>query len=81
MVVMVVSVHKVTCSVMCLCVVHMPPPCAGAEICVATPGRLLDFLQSGVTNLDRCTYLVCDVGREGGKGKREGGGGGERASV
>ena len=27
---------------------------------IATPGRLLDFLNSGETNLDRCTYLVLD---------------------
>lgn len=32
----------------------------GAEICVATPGRLLDFLNLGTTNLHRCTYLVLD---------------------
>lgn len=32
----------------------------GVEICVATPGRLIDFLQSGTTNLRRCTYLVLD---------------------
>lgn len=32
----------------------------GVEICVATPGRLLDFLESGVVNLKRVTYLVLD---------------------
>eukprot|EP00906_Rhabdomonas_costata_P014755 RCo021187 len=32
----------------------------GAEICVACPGRLLDFLEAGVTNLRRVTYLVLD---------------------
>ena len=32
----------------------------GAEIVVATPGRLIDFLEAGVTNLRRCTYLVLD---------------------
>ncbi|XP_055341619.1 uncharacterized protein LOC129590419 isoform X2 [Paramacrobiotus metropolitanus] len=32
----------------------------GVEICIATPGRLLDFLESGRTNLARCTYLVLD---------------------
>ena len=31
---------------------------AGCEICIATPGRLIDFLESGKTNLKRCTYLV-----------------------
>ncbi len=25
---------------------------------VATPGRLIDFIESGDTNLTRCTYLV-----------------------
>uniref|UniRef100_A0A3B4A5S6 RNA helicase n=1 Tax=Periophthalmus magnuspinnatus TaxID=409849 RepID=A0A3B4A5S6_9GOBI len=30
------------------------------EICIATPGRLIDFLESGKTNLRRCTYLVLD---------------------
>ncbi|XP_076312283.1 putative ATP-dependent RNA helicase DDX17 isoform X1 [Tachypleus tridentatus] len=32
----------------------------GAEICIATPGRLIDFLEMGKTNLERCTYLVLD---------------------
>lgn len=32
----------------------------GSEICIATPGRLLDFLEAGKTNLRRCTYLVMD---------------------
>lgn len=32
----------------------------GAEICVATPGRLIDFLEANMTNLKRCTYLVLD---------------------
>ncbi|XP_018017594.1 ATP-dependent RNA helicase dbp2 [Hyalella azteca] len=32
----------------------------GAEICIATPGRLLDILEMGKTNLSRCTYLVLD---------------------
>eukprot|EP00126_Sphaerothecum_destruens_P009424 Sdes_comp20504_c1_seq1m14987 len=32
----------------------------GAEILIATPGRLLDLLQMGATNLKRCTYLVLD---------------------
>mmetsp|Transcript_14898 Transcript_14898/g.36453 ORF Transcript_14898/g.36453 Transcript_14898/m.36453 type:complete len:589 (+) Transcript_14898:82-1848(+) len=32
----------------------------GAEIIIATPGRLIDFLQSRVTNLQRVTYLVLD---------------------
>ncbi|KER21039.1 hypothetical protein T265_10560 [Opisthorchis viverrini] len=30
------------------------------EVVIATPGRLLDFLQSKDTNLRRCTYLVLD---------------------
>ncbi|KAG9396973.1 DEAD/DEAH box helicase [Carpediemonas membranifera] len=32
----------------------------GIDIVIATPGRLIDFLQSGVTNLKRVTYLVLD---------------------
>lgn len=32
----------------------------GSEIVIATPGRLIDFLQRGATNLFRCTYLVLD---------------------
>ncbi|KAK6456829.1 ATP-dependent RNA helicase DBP2 [Scheffersomyces xylosifermentans] len=32
----------------------------GVEICIATPGRLLDMLESGRTNLKRVTYLVLD---------------------
>jgi ATP-dependent RNA helicase DDX5/DBP2 len=30
----------------------------GVEIVIATPGRLIDFLERGVTNLRRVTYLV-----------------------
>lgn len=30
----------------------------GIDICIATPGRLIDFLERNVTNLKRCTYLV-----------------------
>lgn len=33
---------------------------AGVEILVATPGRLIDFLDTNVTNLRRVTYLVLD---------------------
>ncbi|XP_065359629.1 ATP-dependent RNA helicase p62-like [Calliphora vicina] len=32
----------------------------GVELVIATPGRLLDFLANGVTNMKRCTYLVLD---------------------
>lgn len=32
----------------------------GVEIVIATPGRLIDFLESGKTNLRRVTYLVLD---------------------
>ena len=32
----------------------------GVEICIATPGRLIDFLESRCTNLRRVTYLVLD---------------------
>ena len=30
------------------------------EILVATPGRLIDFLDTDVTNMRRVTYLVLD---------------------
>ena len=33
---------------------------AGAEIVIATPGRLIDMLDSRVTNMRRVTYLVLD---------------------
>lgn len=33
---------------------------AGAEIVVATPGRLIDLVKIGATNLRRVTYLVLD---------------------
>jgi len=32
----------------------------GVEIVIATPGRLLDFLENRVTNLQRVTYLALD---------------------
>merc|ERR1712003_551064 len=32
----------------------------GVEIVIATPGRLIDFLDAGDTNLKRLTYLVLD---------------------
>ncbi|CAM9400375.1 unnamed protein product, partial [Laminaria digitata] len=32
----------------------------GVEIVIATPGRLIDFLENGRTNLQRVTYLVLD---------------------
>ncbi|PWZ02726.1 ATP-dependent RNA helicase DBP2 [Testicularia cyperi] len=32
----------------------------GAEICIATPGRLIDMVDAGKTNLRRVTYLVMD---------------------
>lgn len=32
----------------------------GVEIVIATPGRLIDFMVSGKTNMKRCTYLVLD---------------------
>ena len=32
----------------------------GIDILIATPGRLLDFINSGDTNMHRVTYLVLD---------------------
>ena len=32
----------------------------GAEIAVATPGRMIDMIKMKVTNLQRVTYLVLD---------------------
>ncbi|KAI5306179.1 ATP-dependent RNA helicase dbp2 [Ascosphaera pollenicola] len=32
----------------------------GVEVCIATPGRLIDMLEVGRTNLRRVTYLVLD---------------------
>ena len=33
---------------------------SGVEVAIATPGRLIDFLESGTTNLRRVTYLCMD---------------------
>ena len=33
---------------------------AGREIVIATPGRLIDFLESSIMNLKRVTYFVMD---------------------
>ncbi|KAF8382271.1 ddx-17 [Pristionchus pacificus] len=32
----------------------------GVDVIVATPGRLLDFIEAGTTNLRRCSFLVLD---------------------
>lgn len=32
----------------------------GPQVCIATPGRLLDLLESGYVTLARCTFLVMD---------------------
>lgn len=37
-----------------------PPLYTGVEIVIATPGRLIDMLESQHTNLRRVTYLVLD---------------------
>jgi len=47
----------------------------GVEICIATPGRLIDMLEMGKTNLRRVTYLVLDGTRR--RLASEGGGGRE----
>ena len=33
---------------------------AGAELAIATPGRMIDMIKMKVTNLERVTYLVLD---------------------
>ena len=33
---------------------------SGVEILIATPGRLLDFMEAGVVKLNKVTYLVLD---------------------
>ena len=32
----------------------------GCDICIATPGRLIDFISRKITSLERCTFLVVD---------------------
>ena len=32
----------------------------GVDVVIATPGRIIDFIESGKTSLDRCTFLVID---------------------
>ena len=32
----------------------------GPELVIATPGRLLDFMESGFINLDRTSFAVLD---------------------
>jgi superfamily II DNA/RNA helicase len=32
----------------------------GVDILIATPGRLLDFMEEGVINLKRVTFFVLD---------------------
>ena len=32
----------------------------GVEVLIATPGRLLDFMEAGVVKLNKVTYLVLD---------------------
>ena len=32
----------------------------GVEVCICTPGRMIDFLGKRITNLRRVTYLVLD---------------------
>ena len=35
-------------------------PLSGADILVATPGRLLDFLEAGTCNLEKVSFFVLD---------------------
>src|SRR4051794_8111401 len=39
---------------------NLPHNILGVDICIATPGRLLDFVEGGTTNMHRCTFLVLD---------------------
>jgi hypothetical protein len=49
------------CCVLCCAVsLQIRDLTTGVEICIATPGRLIDMLDSRVTNLKRVTYLVLD---------------------
>ena len=48
------------CVCLCACVMVLLGP-AGVEICIATPGRLIDFLEAGETNMRRCSYLVSNT--------------------
>jgi superfamily II DNA/RNA helicase len=32
----------------------------GVDVCIATPGRLLDFIESNATTMSRCSFLVLD---------------------
>lgn len=43
----------------------------GVDVIIATPGRLIDFLEKGTTNLRRCTYLVLDEGKQKQKQKKK----------
>lgn len=52
--------HTVTCLAVLYCAVQIRDLTNGVEICIATPGRLIDMLDSRVTNLKRVTYLVLD---------------------
>ena len=40
--------------------VQIPQLEEGVEILIATPGRLIDFMDTNVTNVRRVTYLVLD---------------------
>lgn len=52
--------EKEECLILLLPVIVIFLSFSGAEICIATPGRLIDFLDSYKTNLCRTTYLVLD---------------------
>ena len=52
---LVVSTHRQFVVTSCRLLRH-----AGAEVVIATPGRLLDYLEMRKINLRRTTYLVLD---------------------
>lgn len=54
------DLQKGTTKIIYTFVVYCLTTITGVEICIATPGRLIDMLESRKTNLRRVTYLVLD---------------------